>query len=119
MHALTDLRFARANLERKGGDHAMKWDEHDAVVEIDRAIHDIKEAAIDDGKNLDEHPPIDAKELRGGRLTRALTALKTARGDIAKEEDNGFANGLRNRAIHDIDEAIRFTEMGIHAAESM
>jgi hypothetical protein len=95
----------------------MKWDEHDAIVEIDRAIADIKEAAIDDGKNLADHPPLDVKLARAGRLHQALADLRHAREDIAKEEDNAYARGLRNRAIHDIDEAIRFTELGIRAAE--
>jgi hypothetical protein len=117
LHALTDLRNARANLERKGGDRTMKWDEHDAIVEIDRAIQDIKQAAIDDGKNLEDHPPLDAKEPRAGRLHKALAALHAAREDVAKEEDNAYANGLRKRAIHDIEEAFRFTELGIKAAE--
>ena len=116
IHALSDLRNARANLERKGGDRQMKWDEHDGIVAIDRAIQDIKEASIDDGKNVDDHPPIDAKEPRVGRLHKALAALQTARADVAREEDNAFAKGLRNRAIHDIDEAIRFTDAGIQAA---
>jgi ribosomal protein L12E/L44/L45/RPP1/RPP2 len=116
LHALSDLREARANLERKGGDKQMKWDEHDGVGAIDRAIKDIKTAALDDGKNLDDHPAVDAHEPRGGRLHKALSALQTARADIDKEEDNAFANGLRARASHDIDEAIRFTEAGVQAA---
>jgi hypothetical protein len=117
MHALSDLRYARASLERKGGDRQMKWDEHDGIAEIDRAIDDIKRASIDDGKNLEDHPPVDAREPRQGRLHKALAALQSARGDIAKEEDNAFAGGLRNRALHDVDEAIRHTEEGIRAAE--
>jgi hypothetical protein len=116
LRALSDLRSARANLERKGGDKQMKWDEHDAIVAIDRAIKDIREAALDDGKPLDDHPPVDAHEPRSGRLHRALSALQTARGDIDKEEDNAFANGLRARASHDIEEAMHFAEAGVHAA---
>jgi hypothetical protein len=116
LHALSDLRNARANLERKGGDRQMKWDEHDAITAIDRALHDIKEAALDDGKNVDDHPPVDVHDPRGGRLHKALEALHTAKTDIEKEEDNAFANGLRARALHDIDEAIRFTEAGVKAA---
>ncbi len=95
----------------------MKWDEHDAIVEIDRAIKEIKEAAIDDGKNLEDHPAVDAREPRDGRLHKALAALRAARSDVEKEEDNAYANGLRARAIHHVDEAVRFTEAGIHAAE--
>jgi hypothetical protein len=117
LHALSDLRNARANLERKGGDKQMKWDEHDAIGAIDRAIKDIKEAALDDGKNLDDHPAVDVHEARFGRLHKALEALRAARGDIDKEEDNAFARGLRGRASHDIDEAIRFTDAGIQAAQ--
>jgi hypothetical protein len=117
LHALTDLRVARAHLERRGGDRRLKWDEHDAIVEIDRAIELIKAAAIDDGKPIDDHPPIDVRLPRGGRLRKASTALRAARADIMKEEDNAFANGLRNKALQNIDEAIRFTEAGILEAE--
>ena len=117
LHALTDLRSARAHLERRGGDAQVKWDEHNAIELIDRAIHDIKQAAIDDGKNLDDHPPVDVKEPRAGRLHKALAALRAARDDVAKEEDNAFANGLRARGLHNIDEAIRVTEQGIADAE--
>jgi hypothetical protein len=119
LEALSDLRNARANLEKKGGDRAMKWDEREAVAAIDRAIKSIKEAAIDDGRNLADHPPIDAKEPRGGRLHKALDALRAARADIDREEDNAFARGLRGRASHDIDEAIRFTEAGVQAAAAI
>lgn len=117
LHALTDLRDARFNLERKGGDAQMKWDERDAISAIDHAIEEIKRAAIDDGKNLNDHPPVDAHEPRVGRLHRALAALQTARRDIEREEDNGAAVGLKARAIHHIDEAIHHTEQGIQAAE--
>jgi hypothetical protein len=117
LHALSDLRNARFNLERKGGDGEMRWDEREAIGSIDRAIQEIKQAAIDDGKDLNDHPPIDAHEPRAGRLHRALAALRTAREDIGREEDNGYANGLKGRALHHIDEAIRQTEQGVAAAE--
>ncbi len=117
LHALADLRNARANLERKGGDGKVKWDEHGAIDAIDRAIAAIRQAAIDDGKNLQDHPPVDAHEPRAGRLHKALAALRTAKDDMSKEEDNAFANGLRARGLHEVDEAIRFTEQGIAEAE--
>jgi hypothetical protein len=116
LHALSDLRNARANLERKGGDAAMRWDEHVAVEHIDRAIAEIKRAAIDDGKPLDDHPPVDAKEPRSGRLHKALAALRQARADIEHEEDTPNARGLRNHAIEAIDAAIRETDQGITEA---
>jgi hypothetical protein len=117
LHALSDLRNARWNLERRGGDPQMKWDEHHAVDSIDRALNDIKKAAIDDGKNLQDHPPIDAQEPRAGRLHKALTALQAARNDVSQEEDNAFAGGLRARGIKNIDEAIHLVEQGIAEAD--
>jgi ribosomal protein L12E/L44/L45/RPP1/RPP2 len=117
LHALSDLRNARWNLERRGGDPQMKWDEHHALEAVDRAINDIKHAAIDDGKNLQDHPPVDAQEPRAGRLHKALTALQAARADVSQEEDNAFASGLRARGIKNIDEAIHFAEQGIAEAD--
>jgi hypothetical protein len=117
LHALTDLRNARFNLARKGGDPTMKWDEAVAIGAIDRAIGDIKQASIDDGKNIDDHAALDAREPRAGRLHKALAALRAALADVNQEEDNAYASGLRARAIRNISEAIRLTEQGIYAAD--
>src|SRR5450432_3641401 len=67
LHALEDLRAARASLERPAN-VVVKWDEKQAIREIDAAIREIKEAAIDDGKNLNDHPPIDVNLDWKGRL---------------------------------------------------
>ncbi len=117
LHALSDLRNARFNLWRRGGDARMRWDEHTAIEAIDRAIAEIKRAAIDDGKPLEDHPPVDAREPFAGRLHKALAALRAARADGDRVEDNAFASGLKARAVHHIDEAISLTERGIVAAE--
>jgi len=109
LHALTDLRQARFNLQRRRGDNNVKWDESKAIGDIDAAIRKIKEAAIDDGKNLDDHPPADANEPYNGRLHHALEALHAAHDDIDKEEDNDYAKHLKHRAIADIDSAIHRT----------
>jgi hypothetical protein len=113
LHALTDLRHARAHLERRPGDAMVKWDEKTAIHEIDEAIREIKEASIDDGKALADHPPVDAKADYAGRLHRANELLHKAQADCHEEEDNTFAHGLQKRALHHIEEAIRFTEQGI------
>ena len=113
LHALTDLRHARAHLERRGGDAMVKWDEKTAIREIDAAIREIKDAAIDDGKNLQDHPPVDAKMDWAGRLRRAVELLHKAEKDCSEEEDNNFARGLKKRAQEHIRDAIRFTEQGI------
>ena len=59
LHALADLRDARAHLERPDGG-ALHAEERSAVEEIDHAISEIKKAAIDDGKNINDHVHVDA-----------------------------------------------------------
>ena len=113
LRALQELRFARLNLVRRGGDADQRWDERVAVTAIDRAIADVREAAIEDGKDLGVHPPFDDHEPRAGRLHKALASLETARREIAQEEDNRDARSLRNRALKDIDEATALTRDGI------
>ncbi len=109
LHALTDLRDARWNLQHRKGDAEVKWDERKAVQDIDAAIAKIKEAAFEDGKNIDDHPPVDAKLDYNGRLHHALEALHAAHNDVDKEEDNDFAKGLKHRALKDIDAAMNRT----------
>jgi hypothetical protein len=101
LHALSDLRDARAHLQRPNGG-ALEHQEQDAIAEIDKAIGEIKAASIDDGKNIDDHAPVDEHLQWGGRLHRALQLLDKAQGDISKEEDNGGAQGLKHRAIDHI-----------------
>ncbi len=113
LHALSDLREARAHIERRGGDPAMRWDEAGAVAEINAAIREIKEASIDDGKDLNFHPPVDSKLDRPGRLHRGLELLRSAHHDVEKEESNDFARHLRDRTLKHLDAAIHFVEQGI------
>jgi hypothetical protein len=110
LHALTDLRHARAHLERFTPSEHMEAEQQHAIDEIDKAISEIKRAAIDDGKNLNDHPPIDRHMDYGGRYHRALELLDKAHNDIAREEDDSWARGLRNRALHHIDEAHRIVD---------
>jgi hypothetical protein len=117
LHALSDLRAARAHIERRQGDPQVKWDEHKAVAEIDAAIREIKQAAIDDGKNLNDHPPIDVKLDWNGRLHHSLELLRSAHNDVKEGESNDFARGLKDRALGHIDAAMRFVEQGIANAK--
>jgi hypothetical protein len=107
LHALSDLRAARWLIEHRPGDWAQTNDEVEAVRQIDAAIDDIKKAAFNDGKNPSDHPPVDENPDHRGRIHEALQYLNKARADISHEEDNAFANGLRDRAIGHIDGAIR------------
>ena len=71
LHALTDLRAARWLIEHRPGDAAVSGDEDVAITRIDNAINEIKKAAIDDGKDIKDHPPVDATLDKKGRLHRA------------------------------------------------
>ena len=112
LHALTDLRHARAHLQHPDGGE-LREQEKKAIHEIDEAINEIKKAAIDDGKNLNDHPPVDRQMDWSGRLHRALELVDKAHQDIAREEDNGFAQGLQARAILHIDKAHHHIEEAI------
>jgi hypothetical protein len=107
LHALSDLLAARWLIEHRPGDWAQSADEQEAVRQIDAGIGEIKQAALNDGKNLSDHPPVDERSDHRGRIHEAVDFLKKARADVAGEEDNGFANGLRGRAIGHIDAAIQ------------
>lgn len=117
LHALSDLRAARWLLEHRPGDAKVSGDEDVAITRIDEAINEIKRAAIDDGKDLHDHPPIDAKLDHKGRLHRADELLHKVHSDIAREEDDPMTRGLRDRAVHHLDEAIHATNKAIHDAE--
>lgn len=114
LHALTDLRTARWMLEHRPGDAAVSGQEDVAVTEIDAAIGEIKKAAIDDGKDIHDHPKVDAPNDRPGRLHKALELLRKTHEDVAREEDDPLTRGLRNRAVGHIDGAIHATEVAIH-----
>src|ERR1044071_9312608 len=66
LHALADLRGARGFLERPAN-AVVKWDEHQAIREIDAAIHEIKQAAIDDGNDISEHETTERTPPRPSR----------------------------------------------------
>ena len=115
LHALSDLRYARALIENDSP-AAVEHDQHWALHEIDEAIRVIKEAAIDDGKDLNVHPAVQPQWPVSGRYHRALEAIGNAHRDVADHEQNEFARGLRDRAIDHIDEAHRAVEHAIQTA---
>ena len=117
LHALTDLRDARWNLEHRHGNAAVSEQEDIAIVEIDRAINEARTAAMEDGKNVYQHPPEDARLDWRGRLHHADELLHKARNDVAQAESNGAAVDLRNRVVGHIDAAIAATERAIHIVE--
>jgi len=116
VHALEDLRVARMHLERtEPATRQTAWDESVAIREIDAAIHEVREAAIDDGKEVNRRTPVDARMDWPGRMHRALELLHRARADCLREEDNNYARDLQQRALHHIDAAIAYVDQGIRA----
>src|ERR1700677_4210948 len=91
LHALSDLRTARWMIEHRPGDAAVSAHESEAIREIDRAIQELRRAAIDDGKNVHEHPAADVPTDYRGRLHKAAELLRKVRADTYREEDNPSA----------------------------
>jgi hypothetical protein len=114
LHALTDLRHARAHLDRWVPNGRVDSDESRAIQAIDAAINDIKQAAIDDGKPLSDHPPVDNSWSASDRFHRALELLDSAYHDIDQREDNGWNHGLKHRALGHIDQARHAIHHALH-----
>jgi hypothetical protein len=117
LHALSDLRDARAHLEHFSSDPVDHMEEH-AIANIDKAIAEIKHAAIMDGKDVQDHMPVDAHLVRNGRFHKALELLDKARRDVSGEEDQPDTQGLQLRVIHHIDEARRSVKHAIETIHS-
>jgi len=113
LHALTDLRTARWLLEHRPGDAAVSGQEDVAIQQVDATINDIKRAAIDDGKNLNDHPSVDVPNNHVGRLRKAEQLLKKVRSDVGREEDDPTVQGLKKAALRHIAGAIRATDHAI------
>jgi hypothetical protein len=104
LHALSDLRDARAHLEHFSSDPVDHAEEH-AIDHIDQAIGEIKHAAIMDGKNIQDHMLVDAHLARHDRFRKAMELLDKAQRDVSGEEDQPDTRGLQLRVIHHIEEA--------------
>jgi hypothetical protein len=91
-------------------------DQRGAVDEIDRAIAEAKQAAIDDGKNIDDHPPVDARMGWEGRFRKALDLLNSAERDLSMEEDNRSAAAWRGAARQNIENAKNFVGRAMRAS---
>jgi len=113
--AISDLRYARALLFRPDWRDVMR-DQRAAVEEIDRAIAEAKRAAVDDGKNIDDHAPVDARMGWEGRFRRAMELLDSAERDLSMEEDNRNAAAWRGAARQNIENAKGFVSRAMRAS---
>jgi hypothetical protein len=116
LHALADLRHARGLLERPAVlTRNAAFDEVVALREVEVTMNELRQAAIDDGKNVNEHPAVDVRLDWRGRLHQSLTLLRSARRDVAQAEDNPQAVAVQRRALQHLDAAIGYVEAGLRA----
>jgi len=115
LSAIADLRYARALLYRPDWRDIMR-DQRAAVDEIDRAINEAKQAAIDDGKNPDDHPPIDRALGWEGRFRKAMEMLDAANRDLSFEEDNRNASAWRAAAMRNVQNAKDYVARAMRAS---
>jgi hypothetical protein len=118
LHALADLRSARWMLEHRPGGAAVSAEEDVAIAEIDKAINEVKRAAVDDGKNIADQKPVDLPPDNPGRLHRALELLRKVHSDVAREEDDPYTRELRDKAVGHIDAAIGATQQALAFAQN-
>ncbi|HEY2679611.1 MAG TPA: hypothetical protein VGI65_21770 [Steroidobacteraceae bacterium] len=105
LHALSDLRDARAHLTQTTSNETVDQAQAHAIDHIDKAINEIKQASIMDGKNIQDHMTVDAHLDHPGRLHNALDLLNKAKSDVSSEEDQPDTKGLRMRVMQHIEDA--------------
>jgi hypothetical protein len=104
LHAISDLRTAREYLKMDGRP-AFAGHRHHAIEEINKAIDDMKKAAIDDGKNPWHTPPPQSGGDPGAPIHTALKLLDEAHEDVGRGADSPENRGLQIRSLKHIDEA--------------
>ncbi|UTH72853.1 hypothetical protein [Chromobacterium sp. IIBBL 290-4] len=115
LHAMTDLRAARDLLARPDYPRVMD-DERHAVDEINKALRKMRDAAIDDGKDVYERTPPDASWRPENRFQQAKDLLNKARQDATHREDDPYLRSLQRDIVHHIDEAHRAIDQAVNDA---
>lgn len=116
LHALSDLRAARHYLNDGWAWQPVRAEDNKAISEIDAAINDIRAAAIDDGKGLNDPFPIDAHLTPQNRFAKANELLYAAHKDLARAEDVPQSRGLRNSALQHVDAAHNTVDQAVRIA---
>jgi hypothetical protein len=104
LQALSELRDARQHLEHFGNEPVDHQAER-AIFEIDRAINEIKHAAITNGSDTENHVPADSHLVRNGRFHKAMDLLDRAKRHVSGEEVEPDAQALQLRVMRHIEEA--------------
>lgn len=110
VHALSDLRAARAHLDYHAANEKRDAEEDHAIRLIDDAIDAARRAAIADGKDVKDSFPPDVRLERTDRFRKAQQLLDSARRNVAAKEDNPRARDLQGQAVGRIDEARRVVD---------
>ncbi len=109
LHARADLRTAQWYLNVREEPNVTR-NLRAAHEEVERAIEEIDRAAVIDHKDIEDHPGGDTNLDRHGRFRKIVALLRSARADIAREEDNPAASRWRDAAYHHIDAALEFVK---------
>jgi len=117
LHALSDLRAAWHYLNDGWEWGPVKHDDTEAVREIEAAIGEIKKAAIDDGKSLNDPFPIDTHLSSHDRFRKANELLWSAHNDLSGAEDVPESRELRDRAIWHVDAAHQIVDNAERTAQ--
>jgi hypothetical protein len=127
LHALQDLRYARAHLQRPDGGQP-QVQEMRAIQAISAAIGNIRQVSSNDAKTLprDEDKYLSSKVLVDAqldwpnRLRRAIELVNKAHSYVVQDQgdssDEGFQR-VRRQALEDIDNARRNIEEAIHLVQ--
>jgi len=104
LHAISDLRTAREYLQQ---DTRPRYAEvrNNVIVEIGKAIDDMKRAAVDDGKNPNHTPPPQSEGDPRIPVRSAIKLLEEARHDVEHGRDVPENEGLQVRSLQHIDNA--------------
>jgi hypothetical protein len=114
--AIYDLRSARAILDHEAEYTAIAA-QYDAIQDIDRAVLEMKHAAVDTAEEVE--PPLGpaANLDYPGRLHRARDLVVAARFELRFKEDNPNAVEYRDRARHEVDGVLDAIDRTIRARQ--
>ena len=102
--AIANLRIARTILDNEP-EYTVARDQYRALEAIDRAVLELKDAAIEGGQPLGPPPVLDPALDYGGRLSRARQLIMGADHELSFREDDINARPSRDNARHYVEEA--------------
>jgi hypothetical protein len=116
--AIADLRVARVILDHES-EYSVIREQYRALESIDRAVLDLKDAAIVSGQPLGAPPTLDPALDYGGRLHRARELLDGAAHELAFREDDRAAQPARSAARDHVDDALKAVDSVIQQRRDM